>query len=146
MTEWRQDSVPAEIELIATAVRAGDSRPRVEYVEPIAGRYSRLVRVDGGQPIFISGLYGQSADPVAQVDEMFAELQRVLQEAGSDMRHLVKATYYVSDSSADDRINAIRPTIFDVQRPPAASKLFVRGTGRAGKASTFDMIAVTTAR
>jgi hypothetical protein len=37
----------------------------------------------------------------------------------------------------------IRPTIYDPQHPPAASKLFVRGTARAGKASTFDMIAVT---
>ena len=83
---------------------------------------------------------------MAQVDEMLAELQRVLQEAGSDIRHLVKATYYVSDTAADERINAIRPTIYDPEHPPAASKLSVRGTGRAGRASTFDMIAVTTAR
>jgi enamine deaminase RidA (YjgF/YER057c/UK114 family) len=143
VTEWRQDSVPAEIELVATVRRAGDSGRRVDHVEPIAGRYSRIARVNGGQPIFLSGLYGASADPVAQVGEMFAELQRVLQEAGSDIRHLVKATYYVSDKSADDRINAIRPTIYDPERPPAASKLSVRGTGRAGRASTFDMIAVT---
>lgn len=146
VTEWRQESVPAEIELVATAPRAGDSGRRVDHVEPIAGRYSRVARVNGGQPIFVSGLYGESADPVAQVGEMFAQLQRVLQEAGSDIRHLVKATYYVSDKAADDRINAIRPTIYDSERPPAASKLSVRGTGRAGRASTFDMIAVTTAR
>lgn len=146
VTEWRQELVPAEIELIATAPRTGDNRTRVEHVEPIAGRYSRVARVNDGQPVFVSGLYGVSPDPVIQVGEMFAELQRVLQEAGSDIRHLVKATYYVSDSAADDRINAIRPTIYDAKRPPAASKLFVRGTGRAGRASTFDMIAVTTAR
>ena len=146
VTEWRQESVPAEIELVATAPRTGDSRRRVEHVEPIGGRYSRIARANDGQPVFVSGLYGGSADPVAQVGEMFAELQRVLQEAGSDVRHLVKATYYVSDTAADDRINAIRPTIYDAERPPAASKLSVRGTGRAGRASTFDMIAITTAR
>ena len=44
---------------------------------------------------------------------------------------------------ADQEINAIRPTLYDPQRPPAASKLSVRGTGRKGKPSTFDMIAVT---
>ena len=145
VTEWRQASAPAEIELIATARRT-DGGPRVEHVEPIAGRYSRIARVNGGQPVFLSGLYGESADPAAQVDEMFAELRGVLQAAGSDIRHLVKATYYVSDAAADARINALRPTIYDPAHPPAASKLFVPGTGRPGKASTFDMIAVTTAR
>jgi enamine deaminase RidA (YjgF/YER057c/UK114 family) len=145
ITEWRQASAPAEIELIASAGATRDGRPRVEHVEPILGRYSRIARVNGGQPVFLSGLYGESAEPVAQVGEMFADLQRVLQAAGSDIRHLVKATYYVSDAGADARFNAIRPTIYDPEHPPAASKLFVRGTGRPGKASTFDMIAVTAA-
>jgi enamine deaminase RidA (YjgF/YER057c/UK114 family) len=145
LTEWRRNAAPAEIELVATARRTGGTRMHVEHFEPIGGRYSRVARANGGRPVFVSGLHGASADPAAQVGEMFGELQRVLQEAGSDIRHLVKATYYVSDSAADDRINAIRPTIYDAQHPPAASKLFVRGTARPGKASTFDMIAVTTA-
>jgi enamine deaminase RidA (YjgF/YER057c/UK114 family) len=144
VTEWRQDGVPVEIELIATAPVDGHHRPRVEHVEPIAGRFSRIARANAGRPVFLSGLYGAPDDPVAQVDDMFAALQRILQEAQSDVRHLVKATYYVSDADADARINAIRPAIFDPKRPPAASKLSVRGTGRPGKASTFDMIAVTT--
>lgn len=143
VTEWKQEPVPAEIELVATAPRPSGSPAQITYVEPIGGRYSRVARVNRGQPVFLSGLYGASDDPVAQVDDMFAELQDLLQQAGSDVRHLVKATYYVSDTGADARINAIRPTLFDAERPPAASKLSVRGTGRAGKGSTFDMIAVT---
>ena len=146
LTEWRRNTAPAEIELVATAVRTGEIRTDVEHIEAIGGRYSRVTRANAGRPVFVSGLHGESPDPAAQVDEMFGELQRVLQEAGSDIRHLVKATYYVSDSAADDRINTIRPTIYDAQHPPAASKLFVRGTARPGKASTFDMIAVTTPR
>jgi enamine deaminase RidA (YjgF/YER057c/UK114 family) len=146
LTEWRNNAAPAEIELVATAPRTGAVRMDVEHFEPIGGRYSRVTRANAGRPVFVSGLYGESPDPEAQVGEMFGELQRVLQEAGSDIRHLVKATYYVSDSAADDRINTIRPTIYDAQHPPAASKLFVRGVARPGKASTFDMIAVTTAR
>ncbi len=94
----------------------------------------------------MSGLYGESADPVRQVDEMFAALQRQLDQTGSDIRHLVKATYYVADPAADERINTIRPTIYDPAHPPAASKLVVRGTGRTGKGSTFDMIATTSPR
>lgn len=142
MTEWRQESAHVEIELIAVSPPATGSE-RVEFVEPVSGRYSRVARVNSGRPIFTSGLYGLSADPVEQVREMFTELQRLVKEAGSDMAHLVKATYYVADKGADQEINAIRPTLYDPRRPPAASKLTVRGTGRKGKASTFDMIAVT---
>lgn len=145
VTEWRQTDVPAEIEVIATASRPAGGRLRLEHIEPISARYSRVVRVNSGQPVFISGLHGRSADPAAQVGEMFAELQGILHAAGSDLRHLVKATYYVADSTADERINAIRPTIYDAERPPAASKIAVRGTGRSGKGSTLDMIAVTAA-
>ena len=75
--------------------------------------------------------------------EVFGELQKILASAGSDMRHLVKATYYVSDKAADQEINAVRPSIYDAARPPAASKISVQGTGRPGKGTVIDMIAVT---
>jgi enamine deaminase RidA (YjgF/YER057c/UK114 family) len=147
VTEWLRGSAPAEIELIASvppaAAPAAGVGPGVTYVEPISARYSRVARVHGGRPVFVSGLYGSSADPAAQVTEMFDELGRVLAAAGSDLRHLVKATYYVSDPVADRTINDIRPKIFDAERPPAASKITVRSTGRPGRGSTFDMIAVT---
>jgi enamine deaminase RidA (YjgF/YER057c/UK114 family) len=143
VTEWRQESAHVEIELIAVPSRPADSRERVEHIEPVAGRFSRIARVNGGRPIVTSSLYGTSADPIEQVREMFGELQRIIKEAGSDMAHLVKATYYVTDKLADQEINAIRPTLYDSRRPPAASKLSVRGTGWRGKGSTFDMIAVT---
>ena len=144
VTEWRQESAHVEIELIAVAARpGGEGGERVEHVEPVSGRFSRIARVNGGRPVFISGLYGTSSDPIEQVREMFSELQRLVKEAGSDMAHLVKATYYVSDQVADQEINAIRPTLYGPRRPPAASKLSVPGTGRKGKAATFDMIAVT---
>ena len=142
VTEWRQQSAHVEIELIAVSSRPTGGE-RVEYVEPVSGRFSRVARVNGGRPVLLSGLYGTSDGPVEQVREMFTDLQRLVKEAGSDMTHLVKATYYVTDKSADQEINTIRPTLYDPTRPPAASKLSVRGTGRKGKASTFDMIAVT---
>lgn len=142
VTEWRQESAHVEIELIAVRSRPTGGE-RVEYVEPVSGRFSRVARVNGGRPVLTSGLYGTSDDPIQQVREMFTELQRLMKRAGSDMDHLVKATYYVTDKSADQEINTIRPTLYDPRRPPAASKLSVRGTGRRGKGSTFDMIAVT---
>jgi enamine deaminase RidA (YjgF/YER057c/UK114 family) len=163
VTEWLDAGAPAEIELIAVGRRedtdgrsggptspaptssglATASQQRVTYVEPIASRFSRVTVVHGGRPVFVGGLFGGSDDPVAQVDEVFDRLARVLEQAGSDMRHLVKATYYVSDTDADARINTIRPGIYDAERPPAASKISVRGTGRPGRGSTLDMLAVT---
>ena len=109
-------------------------------------RYSRVARVSSGRPVFVSGLTGESTDAAAQVREVFAQLQRLIAAAGSDMRHLVKATYYVSDKAADQEINTIRPSIYDAARPPAASKISVQGTGRAGRGTVIDMIAVTTGR
>ena len=142
VTEWQQGSQPVEIELIAVAQPAGGGE-RVEYVEPVSGRFSRIARVSDGRPILTSGLYSTSDDPIEQVREMFTELQRLMQEAGSDLAHLVKATYYVADRRADEEINSIRPKLYDPRRLPAASKLSVRGTGRKGRSTTFDMIAVT---
>lgn len=136
--EGRTSPVPPSSGLATASVQQ-----HVTYVEPIASRFSRVAVVHGGRPVFVAGLFGGSDDPVGQVDEVFDRLARVLEQAGSDMRHLVKATYYVSDKDADARINTIRPGVYDAERPPAASKISVRGTGRSGRGSTLDMLAVT---
>lgn len=146
VTEWRDSSLPTEIELVATAPGATGGGEHLLLVEPISARYSRVARIFAGRPIFVSGLSGTSADPAVQVREVFDDLRRVLAAAGSDMRHLAKATYYVSDKAADQAINTIRPSIYDAMRPPAASKISVPGTARAGKGTVIDMIAVTTGR
>jgi enamine deaminase RidA (YjgF/YER057c/UK114 family) len=143
VTEWRNSPLPVEIELVASAPGATGGSERLTLVEPISARYSRIARVFAGRPIFVSGLTGASADPVAQVREVFGELRRLLAAAGSDMRHIAKATYYVSDKAADQEINTIRPTIYDPARPPAASKISVPGTGRPDKGTVIDVIAVT---
>jgi enamine deaminase RidA (YjgF/YER057c/UK114 family) len=146
VTEWRDATLAVEIELVATAPGATADGQRLSFVEPVQSRYSRVARVFSGRPVFVSGLTGASTDPAAQVREVFDELQRLVVAAGSDMRHLVKATYYVSDKAADREINTIRPSIYDAARPPAASKISVQGTGRAGKGAVIDMIAVTAGR
>ena len=66
----------------------------------------------------------------------------VLQQAGSDFRHLAKATYYVSNDQTSARLNEIRPKFYDPKRPPAASKALVRGVGVAGTGISIDMIGV----
>jgi hypothetical protein len=58
------------------------------------------------------------------------------------MRHLVKATYYVSDEDASKQLNALRSKYYDPRRPPAASKAMVPGIGVAQRSISIDMIAI----
>ena len=61
---------------------------------------------------------------------------------GSDLRHLVKATYYVADDNTSRLLNELRPEYLEDGRAPAASKAMVPGTGSDGRTITLDMIAV----
>jgi enamine deaminase RidA (YjgF/YER057c/UK114 family) len=146
--EWRYSGYPIEIELVAAAGK-GKEKPAaaVEYLTPpgmeASPLFSRVARANHGKAIYISGLHGparQSGE--AQVLATFGELAELLKETGSDFRHLVKATYYVSTEEASRKLNELRPKFFDPKRPPAASKAMVGGVGREGCGITVDMIAV----
>jgi enamine deaminase RidA (YjgF/YER057c/UK114 family) len=77
------------------------------------------------------------------VGEIFDALGGIAKQTGSDLEHLVKATYYVTDADASRQLNELRPRYYNPLRPPAASKAMVRGTGQSGRTVTLDMIAVT---
>lgn len=140
---------PIEIELIA--VSQPDSRTNkdsVMFLTPPGTTstkvFSRVAQVNSGKLIYISGLYGMNArDSGAEVREIFHSLGSILKNTGSDFEHLVKATYYISDDLAGDKLNEVRPQFFNPQRPPAASKAKVKGVGVSNKTVSLDMIAVT---
>jgi len=140
---------PIEIELIAAAKGDFSKEPEsVAFLTPPGTTstkvFSRVARVNHGKLIYISGLYGIKApDPAGEVREIFHSLSEVLTRTGSDFEHLAKATYYVSDDDASNKLNDIRLEFYNPQRPPAASKAKVKGVGMAGKTITLDMIAVT---
>src|SRR6185437_11466816 len=127
LVEWTMAS-PIEIELIASLPESeqGDHES-VSFVTPPGMKaspvFSRVAVTDAPATIYVSGLYGQpKQDGAAQVRTIFENLDRLLKKSGSDMRHLVKATYYVSDEDASTALNKLRPEFYDPQRPPAASK------------------------
>jgi enamine deaminase RidA (YjgF/YER057c/UK114 family) len=137
-----------EIEIVA-AGKPGDvaGDDTVEFVTPpgmaASPVFSRVARMAGGPTIYVSGLYGSSsASSEAETLEIFDQLGQLLEKTGSDFRHLVKATYYVSTDEASTKLGQLRPRFYDPQRPPAASKAPIAGTGRPGKTITLDMIAV----
>ena len=151
LVEWISPSPnpPIEIEFIATA--RGDFSKETESVSFLTPPgttstkvFSRVARVNHGKLVYISGLYGmKSSDATGQVWEIFNSLGEILKQTGSDFEHLAKATYYVSDNDASNKLNDIRPEFFNPQRPPAASKAKVKSVGVPGKTVMVDMIAVT---
>ena len=147
--DWISANPVVEIEMIAAA--HGDLSQEtntVSYFTPPGTTdskvYRRVARVNHGKQIYFSGLYGINAtDGAGQIREIFSKLGTATKQASSDFEHLVKATYYVTDNDASDKLNLLRPEYYNPQRPPAASKAKVNGVGLAGKTVTMDMIAVT---
>jgi enamine deaminase RidA (YjgF/YER057c/UK114 family) len=143
--EWNS-TTPIEIELIAAGGRP-KAQPAIEFITPPEMKpspvYCRVTRVNRERLVYTSGLYGASSqNGKAEVTEIFDQLKSLLPAVGSDMTHLVKATYYVSTSEASNELNAQRPKYYDPERPPAASKALVPGVGMERKSITLDLIAV----
>lgn len=146
--EW-SSSLPIEIEMVAIAPAAEEGEPQqpLTWLTPpgmsASPVFSRLAIARNAGLIYTSGLYGAAgASPQDEVGELFGHLEQVLSAAGSDLRHLAKGTYYVSDNEVSQAFNAIRPAKYDPKRPPAASKAVVQGVGLPGRGITVDMIAV----
>lgn len=151
VVEWLAPGT-IEIELVAVSPNPpGEPEQRVEFLTPPGMQaspvYSRVARTYGTSLIFVSGLYGTSSRSGAEeVTQIFASLEQLLKTAGGNLRNLAKATYFVATDDASTRLNELRPKYYDPQRPPAASKAMVRGTGIPEKTLTLDMIAVPAPR
>ncbi|HSU55100.1 MAG TPA: Rid family hydrolase [Candidatus Dormibacteraeota bacterium] len=149
--EWSSPSPnpPIEIELIAPA--RGDFRKEPDSVTFLTPPdttstkvFSRVARVNHGKLIYTSSLYGPNQGSAeTQIRGIFGTLKDITQKSGSDFEHLVKATYYVSDDLAGNKLNDLRPEFFNPQRPPAASKAKVTSVSLPGRSVMLDMIAVT---
>jgi len=148
--EWLA-AVPVEIEMIAQLPVSGKPARQVEYFTPPEVRpsntFSKVALLQTDRQIYISGIYArQPSRGEPQGVFVFEQLQEILAKTGSDMRHLVKGTYYVSDDDAARWVDRCRPRYYDPTCPPAASKLMVHGVGMSGRTMTVDMIAVGAAQ
>jgi len=144
--EWLA-AVPVEIEMIARYPLADKPAKDVVFFTPPEVRpsntFSKVALLQTERQIYISGIYArQPSRGEPQGLAVFEQLQEILTKTGSDMRHLVKGTYYVSDDDAARWVDRSRPRFFAPTCPPAASKLMVHGVGESGRTMTIDMIAV----
>lgn len=146
-TEWIA-TAPVEIEMIARLpVSARSVAKPIDFYQPPGTKptptFSRATLVATNRIIFFPGLTSAAPGPAdQQAQDVFDQLAAGLKETGSDMSHLAKATYYVVDKEASDAIDKIRPKIYDVKTPPAASKVTVHGVGVPERTLSVDMIAV----
>jgi enamine deaminase RidA (YjgF/YER057c/UK114 family) len=141
---------PVEIEMVAQLPLSGNAVPGVQYYNPPEVRplqiFSRAALVRTERQIYISSLYARKAGGgQEQALDVFDQLQTILDQTGSDLRHMAKATYYVYDDSSARGMDRARLWLYDQDRPPAASKCLVHGVGQADRTLTMDMIAVGTA-
>jgi enamine deaminase RidA (YjgF/YER057c/UK114 family) len=145
--EW-SNAERIEIELIA----AGTPRPPGSFPEPVeyltppgevaSPVFCRVVRMNQPTTIYFSSLYGQgTGDESDQIRSAFDRLSSAAGRAGTDLRHLVKATYYVTTDDVGRQLTDIRKDLYDPKRPPSASKATVAGVGVEGRVFTMDMIA-----
>lgn len=141
------NGIPTEIELIAWIPDASVSDDPVLHLWPSdavpSPVYCRYAVISSASRIYTKGFTANGAmDPAAQVHDIFAQLKAAIEPLGSDFRHMVKATYYVTAEDTSTALNEIRPEYYDPQRPPAASKATVAGSGFADRGLVLDMIAV----
>jgi enamine deaminase RidA (YjgF/YER057c/UK114 family) len=146
--EWTSKDPVIEIELIASSPDTGsESDQQLDFITPpgmtASPVYCKVTRINYGQKVYISGLYGQvSGNADSDLVSIFTEMGTILKNTGSDFRHLVKATYYVSNDVHSAKLNEIRPKYYDPLRPPAASKAMVKDVGNPKAGISIDMIGV----
>lgn len=149
LVEWFS-TLPIEIEMIvALPEPAADSRPAetVVYKTPTGMKaspvFSRVAIAEVSDRIYVSGITSKEPGNYStRIHSAFDQLKAIVTEAGSDMQHLAKATYYVSENEISGDFGKIRQEYYNPQRPPAASKATVKSVGIPNRILLMDMIAV----
>ena len=117
---------------------------------PAVGPYSQAIRAGGF--VYTAGQLGIDAetgdfagtDVVSQTTQALRNLRAVLEAAGSDVRHVIKTTIFVTDLGLFGQVNAAYAAFLDeegVEHPPARSTVEVAALPLQGLVE-IEMIAV----
>ncbi len=145
---WGREGAP-EIEFVVAgrSEEAEQKRPAVEYFNmpgrPASPVFSRAARINSDKLIYVSGMVARKGGTAEeQVQQIFEDMETALAACDSDLKHLVKATYFLADSEASKALTQVRLALFDPKKPPAASGFTAQSVGYAERAANIDMIAV----
>jgi enamine deaminase RidA (YjgF/YER057c/UK114 family) len=97
--------------------------------------YSQIVRVSGGQMIYLAGQIALDAsrnlvgrdDFRAQAQQIFENIKTALAAVGADFSHVVKLNYYLLDRTHVPILREVRNLYVNTETPPASTLLIVRG-------------------
>ncbi len=112
---------------------------------------SQAMIVDSGKLMFLSGHVPMGADGKikgatieAQLEQVFANMERTLKAANTDFSSLVRVTLYVRDYDISklDAIRKIRDKWLHMKRPPASALIGVKTLFHPGALVEVDAIAV----
>lgn len=150
IVEWK-NGLPIEIEMVATYPKdhSFEKAASAQYLtvpemkaSPV---FSRVAVTSSDKLIYLSGFYSspeQNKKGERELRSLYSNLEQGLQKAGSDLDHMIKATYYVSDDVTSQAYTPVRMELYNHERPPAASKASVESVGKSGFTTTIDMIAI----
>lgn len=139
---------PVEIELIAQLPLSDDAAPKLQHYNQPEVRpsklFSRVALVRTERQIYTSSLFVPKATGrrLEEALAVFDQLESILAKTGSDLRHMAKGTYYVSDAGSASGMDRVRLWRYDHTCAPAASKCMVHGIAKEKRTMTLDMIAV----
>ncbi|WEO94369.1 RidA family protein [Streptomyces sp. FXJ1.172] len=100
--------------------------PAAQYSHVVAAS-GRLVAVSGQLPLDEDGKLVGAGDPAAQARQVFENLKRCLAAAGAGFEHVVKLTYFMTDTAHLPAVRAARAAHIPDDRLPASSAVRVAG-------------------
>lgn len=125
--------------------------PGLELIDP-PGIYRPVTYAHAcktGQTIYVAGQVARGPqgqllcpdDAAGQSEQVYANLRAVLSAAGTDLRHVVKVTTYLTHASDSAAVTQARLRAFGDHRPPHTG-LIVAGLGSPEVRVEVEVIAV----
>ena len=118
---------------------AGLPEPISHYTDAV--RAGNLLFVSGIVPVDAAGTVVGGGDVVAQAEQVFALLGRVLGAAGAGPGDVVKVTVFLLDKEDRARINPVRQRFFGAARP-ASTLVEVSGLAVPGALLEVEAVAL----
>ena len=107
----------------------GLNEPISHYTDAV--RFGNLLFVSGVAPLDEAGKLVGGSDVVAQAQQVFANLAKVLQAAHADFADVLKVTVYLTDVADRSQVNPVRQQYFGKAKPASTligvSELAVAG-------------------
>ncbi|MFD8981982.1 RidA family protein [Streptomyces sp. NPDC059564] len=85
----------------------------------------RFVAISGQCALDEKGEVVGEGDPAAQATQVFENLRRCLAAAGAGFEHVVKLTYFLTDTAHFPAVRAARDAVLSPDRLPASSAVVV---------------------